>query len=143
MKKDIVKYALLPVKETRINEKGEDYFSTVGYIVSKAFVEEEYIKEKEDGSVNTTYKICFPYTVLDNRINYLRRTPESPLVRSNEAVVSKLYDNYDDAVAEKEERNILVSEHLTDKYNEIEKELLELTNDLEVINIKTKTKKFK
>ena len=46
MKKDIVKYALLPVKETRINEKGEDYFSTVGYIVSKAFVEEEYIKEK-------------------------------------------------------------------------------------------------
>ena len=142
MKKDIVKYALLPVKETRINEKGEDYFSTVGYIVSKAFVEEEYIKEKEDGSVNTTYKICFPYTVLDNRINYLRRTPESPLVRSNEVVVSKLYDNYDDAVAEKEERNILVSEHLTDKYNEIEKELLELTNDLEVINIKIKTKKL-
>ncbi len=143
MKKDNVKYTLLPIKETRINEKGEDYCSTVGYIVSKAYVEEEYIKKKEDGSINTTYKVCFPYTVLDNRINYLRRTPESPLVRSNEAVVSKLYDNYDDVVAEKEERNIFVSEHMVDKYNEIEKELLELTKDLEVVNIKNKTKKFK
>jgi len=132
MKKEYpIKYALLPVDE-KIHEDGKEFTTHACFIVSKAYVEEKYNNKRKDGTINNTYKVCFPHTVKDGRINYLRRTPESPLVRDNEFVVSKLFDDYIEAKKEFDLVNIFVPLNKLNKYEDLELEILELTKDLEV-----------
>jgi hypothetical protein len=133
-----IKYALLPVQE-EVFDNGRDYYQTACFIVSKAFVEEEYKQLKKDGTTTTSYKICFPHTVKDKRINYLRKSPDSSLARDNEFVVSKLYDTYVDAKKEFDLINLYVPLDKLNVYEDIELEILELTRDL-VVEKEEKTK---
>lgn len=133
----LVKYALLPVKE-EVYDKRRSFYKTICYIVSKVFVEEEHNKKNNDGDIYTTYKVCFPHTVLDGRINYFRNTPESPLARNNEMVVSKLFDDFEDAKKQFELVNINVDDNKLKNYELIESEILELTKDLIVSSEKNK-----
>ena len=86
-----VKYALLPIKEYRTNKMGKEYQETVCHVVAKAYVVEEYRKYNEDGTVSSTYKICFPHVVLTERVNHFRKTPDSPLARDNEMVTYRKF----------------------------------------------------
>lgn len=126
-----IKYALLPVKEVKY-ENGRDFYVNSCYIVSKAYVVEEYKKKNRDGEIKTTYKVCFPHAILDSRINYFRKTPDSALARDNEFVVSKLYDNYEDAKKQFDLLNINVDIDKLNNYEDLESEILELTKDLVV-----------
>ena len=142
MKKEYpIKYALLPVKEN-VCDNGRDYDKNVCFIVSKAFVEEEYKKELKDGSINSTYKVCFPHTVKDKLINYLRKTPESTLARDNEMVVSNLYDEYEDAKRKFDIINLCVDYDTLNYYEVIESEILELTKDLGITKEKMNKKQM-
>ena len=93
----LVKYCLLPIKEEKHGKIGNEFQTTVCYIVSKAFIVEEYKVNFQSGTSKTTYKACFPYIVNNNRINHLRKLPDDDLARNNEAVVSKLFDTYEDS----------------------------------------------
>ena len=87
-----------------------------------------------------SYKVCFPYVVLSDTVNTFRKDPDSPLARDNEKVVSRLFDNYEDAVADKERRNVFISQEVLDKYKLFEDQILRLTSDLNVKGeSKTKT----
>ena len=134
-----VKYTLLPIREERMSKMGKPYDKVVCYIVAKAYVVEEYKKYKEDGTYTTTYKVCFPHIVYTERVNHYRKTPDSPLARDNEYVTSKLFDNYEDVLAEKEQANIFAQKDIVEKYKETETQILELTKDLKVKGEKSKT----
>ncbi len=140
MKKEFpIKYALLSAKES-VYENGREYANHACYIVSKAFVEEQYQNKTNNGTIKTTYKVCFPHTVKDGRINYLRKDPESPLARDNEFIVSKLFDDYAEAKKEFDLLNLFVPLNKLNAYENIELEILELTKDLETDTEKNKDK---
>ena len=138
-----VKYALLPIKEYRTNKMGKEYQETVCHVVAKAYVVEEYRKYNEDGTVSSTYKICFPHVVLTERVNHFRKTPDSPLARDNEMVTSSLYDTFEEAQAYRDERNLLVDQSILDKYKDVENELTVLTSDLTISSDTKKEDKIK
>ena len=138
----LVKYCLLPIKEEKHGKIGNEFQTTVCYIVSKAFIVEEYKVNFQSGTSKTTYKACFPYIVNNNRVNHLRKLPDDDLARNNEAVVSKLFDTYEDALAEKEVRNIFAKPELVEKYKILEDEIQELTKDLIVENNDSKVRKI-
>lgn len=128
-----VKYALLPVKELITPEFGNNFYSTIGYIVSKAYVLEKNKVRMNDGNYRTTYKVCFPHLVVDDRINYLRKDPSSDLRRDNEMAVGDLFDSFEEAQAVREERNSHTTTAIRKRLEEHESIVLELTEDLEVI----------
>jgi hypothetical protein len=141
-----VKYALLPVKTHRKTKNGEDFFITDCYIVSKAYVMEEHRAYRETGDYNANYKIFFPYVVVANSdgiTSYNRGEPSDYFNKNYEDKAFYLYDSYEEALAAKEERNVLVSEEIIKKYKPIEEELLELTKNMIVENDeKAKTRRI-
>ena len=124
-----VKYALLPVKARRKNKEGEEFFIVDCYIISKVYVMEEHRKYLEDGSYGGNYKVCFPYLVYSDGINYDKKTPID-YKNNNVETVFYLYDTYLEALAEKDNRNVLVSDEIVKKYKPFEDEILELTKDM-------------
>ncbi len=132
-KKDYpIKYALLPVKEFRTGSNGSEYGEIVCYIVSKAYVVEEYKVRKNDDSYSTTYKVCFPNFFYSGGLNLYRKTPDSDLARDNEMVVSTLYDSLEMAQKAREEKNLLYSDEVLNNYMYFEDIVAGLTEDLTV-----------
>ena len=133
-KKDYpVKYAILPVKELIIPEFGNSFHSTIGYIVSKAYVLEKNKTRMNNDSYRTTYKVCFPH-ILDNYgVNYFRKNPYSDLRRDNEMAVGEVFDSFEKASAVRVERNSHTTVATRKKLEEYEAVILGLTEDLEVL----------
>lgn len=128
-----VKYALLPVKELVTPDVGNSFYSTIGYIVSKAYVLEKNRIRMNDGKYRSTYKVCFPHLVVDDRVNYLRKEPTSDLRRDNEMAVGDLFDFLEDAEVVREERNSHATDAIRRKLEEYESIVLGLTEDLAVV----------
>ena len=139
-----VKYAVYPVKELTCSERGNEYEKLVCFIVSKAYVMEEVKYMNNEGKYQKNYKVCFPHIISDQRINYYHVTPNSDVGKDNVIVTSKLFDSYDEALEIKDNKNLLYDSNIVDKYNIMEKEILELEKDMEVNkdNIDTKIKRL-
>ncbi len=137
-----VKYALLPVKARRTNKRGEEFFITECYIVSKTYVMEEHRKYLEDGTYGVNYKVCYPYVAYTDGISKERKTPIDFKNQEHKAVVFYLYDNYEDAVAAKEKWNVLVPEQIVENYKPLEDKISALTNDLTIKGEKINQKKL-
>lgn len=127
-----VKYALLPIKARRTNKMGEEFFVNECYIISKVYVMEEHIIFLEDGNYGGNYKVCFPYVVYADGINCEKKTPIDYKKSEHEATVFYLYDSFEEALAAKEERNVLISNKVIEKYKPFEYKILELTKDMVV-----------
>jgi len=125
-----VKYALLPIKERRINKDGEEFFINICHIVSKVFVTKEFRVYLEDGNYDVNYSICFPYEVNSDGIIEEMRIPSFNSSDYNETIAFDLYDNYEEAQKAKEDKNFLVPIEVVENYKTIEENLQELTKDL-------------
>ena len=137
-----IKYALQPVKGRRTNRDGEEFFIDECYIISKVYVMEEHTKYLENGNYGGNYKICYPYTVYSDGINFEKKTPIDYHKQDHEATVFYLYNSYEDASVAKDKRNVLISEEVVEKYQPFEDTILELTNDMVVdTEEKVKTKR--
>ncbi len=132
-KKYPVKYALLPVKTRRMNNK-EELFVDECYIVSKAYVMEEHRKYREDGEYSVNYKLLFPYLAYSNGLSE-EREPSDYLHKNREVIAFSVFDTLEEAEQEKDRRNVLVSQEVIDKYKPLETEILELTKHM-VVNSK-------
>ena len=93
------------------------------------------------GERRYTYKTCFPHTIDDGRISYLHITPDSNVLGDHLIVIANLYDSYEDALEEKNNRNTLYSSENIEKYNAYETEILELEKDM-VISSEEKVKRL-
>ena len=126
-----IKYALYPVKEYRGDDRRE-YKELVCFIISKAYVMERNSYLTNTGERKFTYKICYPHTIYDGRVSYLHITPESPVLNDHLNVTANLYDTYEDALEDKDEKNLKYNPNTVDKYNILETEILELENDMNI-----------
>ena len=100
-----IKYALIPMGD----EKGWDVglhrpgrvYETAYYIASKCYLVGETKKYMENGNVNTTYNIVFPY-YLNRYINgWFRERPQ----HDNSICVDNVFDTYEEALKAKDEYN--------------------------------------
>lgn len=124
-KNNPVKYAILPVKELVVPKFGNSFHSTIGYIVSKAYVLEKNKIRMNNDSYRTMYKVCFPHIIDNYGVNYLRS--------DNEMSVGEVFDSFEKASAVREERNSHTTVSTRKKLEEYEAVILGLTEDLEVL----------
>jgi hypothetical protein len=99
-----VKYAIQPhFSETSKQHNIDSY--PIGYTISKVYVIEERKKVQEDGQVEETYLVVYPYidtlAISDNK----RSVPKTNIdgVCYNGTIVSDVFDSYDAALSMRDE----------------------------------------
>ena len=106
-----IKYAVIPMIEQIGWTPGmhdlEKEYGTVCYIVSKCFVVNETKEYKQNGKAVTSYNSVCPFEYRDFDI-WKRCEPSFNLIHghcTNEIITSEIYDTYDEAVVEKNQKN--------------------------------------
>ena len=159
-----IKYTLLPIiNQTSYMHKinKEEKYSIVCYIVSKCYLMSEIKKYNQNGMIDEEYQIVYPYIYNESNL-WIREEPNFNIISgncTNSVIVNQIFNNYDDAVEVKNEKNnelfynqyssILIKEYVEkikqyedefnkkiSYYNEIEKDIELKTNDLKIDNEK-------
>lgn len=156
-----IKYALMPIIEqtgwTHGMHELEREYGVVCYIISKCYVIKETKKYDINGTSDIKYQVVFPYEYHEYS-GWKREEPSFNLINNgctNAVTVDKLYDSFEEAKKDKEEKNEKIHkskyaymrfEDLKEKideintefnntleyYNELEQLIEENTSDLEV-----------
>lgn len=116
-----IKYAVIPLyKSMDVGSGKKDNFKLVSYIISKCYLLEENIKYNEDGTNERIYNIMVPnYEEFNDSID-----EKYDLSYPSSTIVKNIYDNYNDALNEK---NIL--NNGLNIYDEIESNLDKINSD--------------
>ena len=100
-----IKYAIMSmiIDENLYNEKE---YNEIGYIASKCYVVNEIKKYLENGNINVSYEVVFPFKI--NQYGELVRFEPSFDIYGeciNSVSVTKLFDNYEEANKYAKEKN--------------------------------------
>ena len=135
-----IKYAVMPIKEKEYRDS--DWYD-VCYVIVKCFVLEEKVEHHADGTKRNKYFVVCPYQRGDSYYDFKKSPPDDYYGEW----VRNVYDTYEEALEEKNKRNIDMEPFILDKERrkkelELFKERLELFRQFEK-DVEAGTKELK